>query len=310
MKQLVPLVSATSLTAVYRLLWNFACVFFMVWGGACGLDVIVRLFFYFLFIYFFIIFIFIFFFFFFFFFFFYFFFSHCELSHFLRSRLVSEKMLCWCNSSYSFLPIIFKLCIFVLHDLKMCVWFCGYPPIIFYQLFTLYTYFFPGPISIGVDTLWAQLLLEFYTNHFKTMHICATWSEDVRVVSRLSSYHKKAQPFTDKAMTSETLARNELLLDNDWSWYVDYLVTGFWWNFMQNLQSYGPLHLWARWPYQQDISKSILARVVKSNMQVWNDLKITWLNFGWWGSMWLIQSSSSLQFWPFWLYQQDKKKSI
>ena len=44
-KQLVPFVSATPLTVLYRLLWNFACIFFMVWGCACGLDVIVRLFF-------------------------------------------------------------------------------------------------------------------------------------------------------------------------------------------------------------------------------------------------------------------------
>ena len=44
-KQLVPLVSATPLTILYRLLWNFAYVFFMVWGCACGLDVIVWFFF-------------------------------------------------------------------------------------------------------------------------------------------------------------------------------------------------------------------------------------------------------------------------
>ena len=43
-KQLVSLVSAIPLTVLYRLLWNFACVFFMVWGCACGLDIIVRLF--------------------------------------------------------------------------------------------------------------------------------------------------------------------------------------------------------------------------------------------------------------------------
>ena len=42
-KQLVPLMNTTPLTVLYRLLWNFVCVFFMVWGCACGLDVIVRL---------------------------------------------------------------------------------------------------------------------------------------------------------------------------------------------------------------------------------------------------------------------------
>ena len=29
--------------------------------------------------------------------------------------------------------------------------------------------------------MWAQLL-EFSTDHFETMHICSTWSEDVPVV--------------------------------------------------------------------------------------------------------------------------------
>ena len=38
-------VSATPLTVLYRSFWNFACVFVMVWGCACGLDIIVRLFF-------------------------------------------------------------------------------------------------------------------------------------------------------------------------------------------------------------------------------------------------------------------------
>ena len=39
------LVSATPLTVLYRLSWNFAGVFVMVWGCACGLDIVVRLFF-------------------------------------------------------------------------------------------------------------------------------------------------------------------------------------------------------------------------------------------------------------------------
>ena len=36
------LVSATPLTVFYRLFWNFACGFFMVWGYACGLNITVR----------------------------------------------------------------------------------------------------------------------------------------------------------------------------------------------------------------------------------------------------------------------------
>ena len=71
----------------------------------------------------------------------------------------------------------------------------------FINLFHFLT--FPGPISIGIDTLWAQLLLEFSTNHFETMHICPTWSEDVRVVLGLSSYHTDLKVTAlYKAMTS------------------------------------------------------------------------------------------------------------
>ena len=59
-------------------------------------------------------------------------------------------------------------------------------PLFFSTFSTFLTWFFPGPITIGIDTLWAQLLIEVSTNHFETTHICCTWSEDVHVVS---SYH-------------------------------------------------------------------------------------------------------------------------
>ena len=39
-RQWVPLVSRTPLTVSYRSFWNFACIFLMVWGCACGLDII------------------------------------------------------------------------------------------------------------------------------------------------------------------------------------------------------------------------------------------------------------------------------
>ena len=45
---------------------------------------------------------------------------------------------------------------------------------------------FLGPITIRIDTLWAQLLLAFFTDHFETMHTCFTWSLDVRVVLGLN----------------------------------------------------------------------------------------------------------------------------
>ena len=84
------------LTVLYRLLWNFACIFFMVWGCACGLDVIVKLFFY--------------------------FFPHCELSHFspsiYRQWLPREH-----NSSYNFILIFLQLCTCFLLCLQKCMWF-------------------------------------------------------------------------------------------------------------------------------------------------------------------------------------------
>ena len=54
---------------------------------------------------------------------------------------------------------------------------------------TFFTYFFPGQIIIRIDTMWAQLLLEFSTDHFETMHTCFTWSVDVHMVLELSSHY-------------------------------------------------------------------------------------------------------------------------
>ena len=76
----------------------------------------------------------------------------------------------WIQLILQFPHIILKLCKLVLHDPKMCVWFWSYPPIIFYQLFSLFWLIF-FPISVGIDTLWVQLLLEFSTNHFETIFV-------------------------------------------------------------------------------------------------------------------------------------------
>ena len=58
-------------------------------------------------------------------------------------------------------------------------WFWGYPPIICHHFFHFFRFnFFPGPISIRTDTVWAHLFLELSTDHFETMHICCKWSED------------------------------------------------------------------------------------------------------------------------------------
>ena len=39
---------------------------------------------------------------------------------------------------------------------------------------------FPSTFTLGV--LWAQLILQFFTNHFETLHMFSSWYEDVHVV--------------------------------------------------------------------------------------------------------------------------------
>ena len=56
----------------------------------------------------------------------------------------------WAQIPLDFPPIILKLCILVLHSLKMCMWFWGYPAIIFYQLF----------IHLRLSFFQVQLILE------------------------------------------------------------------------------------------------------------------------------------------------------
>ena len=44
----------------------------------------------------------------------------------------------------------------------------------FIFFFSFFFLLFPGSICIRIDTLWAQILLEFSTDHFETMHTCST----------------------------------------------------------------------------------------------------------------------------------------
>ena len=102
------LVSAAPLTVFYWSFWNFADVFFMVWGCACGLDIIVGLFFI----------------------------TFSTLWTFFvifRPQCI-QWVPCERNSSYNFIPIFLKLCTCFLHGLKMCIWF-GYNPCIYFCYF-------------------------------------------------------------------------------------------------------------------------------------------------------------------------------
>ena len=97
-RQWVPLVSAIPLTVLYRLIWNFAYVFFMVWGCACGLYIIVILFFD--------------------------TFStlwtYSFFSHFIHKHLVP---LVSATPLTVLRPIIMKLCMCFLHGMRICTWF-------------------------------------------------------------------------------------------------------------------------------------------------------------------------------------------
>ena len=60
---------------------------------------------------------------------------HVNFCHFFSHLLFQASLLseytCVCNF-YSFPPIIMQYCRLILHALKMCVWFWGYPLFIFY----------------------------------------------------------------------------------------------------------------------------------------------------------------------------------
>ena len=55
---------------------------------------------------------------------------------FFYALLLSEYTTCVCNF-YSFPQVIMKFCRFILHVLKMCICFWGYPPFIFLPAFPL-----------------------------------------------------------------------------------------------------------------------------------------------------------------------------
>ena len=106
----------------------------------------------------------------------------------------------------------------VLSGLKMCVWFWGYPPIIFLSIFFYFfdLVFSPNPISILIVTLWAQLLLQFSTDHFKTMLFVL---HGLKMCVLVWGYPpiipiQNSQSFTTKHWRWGTFARNGLLLSH------------------------------------------------------------------------------------------------
>ena len=114
---------------------------------------------------------------------------------------------CERNSSYSFVPIILKLCMCLGHAMEMCIWFGYNCQHIFCHLFNIVdlVIFHPQYIDSGtscehnssysfiiiifeilhVFSSWyedAQLLLQFCTDCFETLHMLSSWYENVHVV--------------------------------------------------------------------------------------------------------------------------------
>ena len=143
------LVSATLLTVLYRSFWNFAGVFVMVWGCACDLDIVVRVVFG-------------------------YFFHFVNLVIF-RPHCIDSGYLVSATAHTIFYRSFWNFA----HVFSM-VWryACGLDIIlalIFVTFSTLWNLsfsdlrFYESVETVG--TLWAQLLIQFYTDLFETLHM-------------------------------------------------------------------------------------------------------------------------------------------
>ena len=98
-----------------------------------------------------------------------------NLKHFsgiFTMKVNGQWVPCVRNSSYSFMPIHLKPYMCYGHGLKICVWFGYNPWIIFLSFFSRFelSHFF-GHFSEWIEgTLYVQLLLQFNTDTFETLH--------------------------------------------------------------------------------------------------------------------------------------------
>ena len=139
---------ATPPRIFHRSFWNHAYMLYIVCKCACGLGLSS---FYFL-----------------------SFFQLCRLSFFPGLVLLIDTF--WAQRVLKFSTDHLKLSILVLQSLKICVWFWGYSPVMFYQPFPLFRLrFFSIQISIRIDILSLQFLLDFSTDYLETMHTCSVY---------------------------------------------------------------------------------------------------------------------------------------
>ena len=114
------LVGATLLTVFHRLFWNTADVFGMEWRCVCGFGIMLRFCFS--------------------------LFLLCALSLFLHEiyaiKVYRLWMPCGRNSSYSFPPIVLKLCRCFLHGMKTCMWFWyNHLIFLFFSISPIFSYY-------------------------------------------------------------------------------------------------------------------------------------------------------------------------
>ena len=115
-------------------------------------------------------------------------FLQVELSYFsgiIYNNVNGQGIPCGHNSSYSFMSILSKLHQYFGHGVKICL--ClGYNPqtilLIFSQVKLSHIPSIILTKRMKGDTLWARLLLQFYTDSFETSLVFWLWSENMHVV--------------------------------------------------------------------------------------------------------------------------------
>ena len=154
------LVSATPHTILYQSFWNFAHVFSMVWRCARGLDIILT-------------FIFV-------------TFSTLWTWVIFRHQCIDSGYLVRATPH----TILYQSFWNFAHVFSM-VWRCAYDldivlALMFVTFSTLWTLsfsdlrFYENVVTVG--TLWAQLLIQLYTNLFETLYMFSPWSGDMHMV--------------------------------------------------------------------------------------------------------------------------------
>ena len=124
-------VGATPLTVFHQLFWNIGDVFSMEWRCACGLGIILWLFFS--------------------------LFLLCEFSLFFTWNAIKvyrQWVLCGRNSSYGFPSNVLKLCRCFWHEMKMCMW-SWYNTLITFLTFSalwIYSLFLHEMLSQCIDS--------------------------------------------------------------------------------------------------------------------------------------------------------------